>query len=406
MAAQILPLTLLACLAETLTMMGAFAFPAMLPGFIQQWGLTHSEAGWITGLYFAGYVATVPLLMGFTDRVDARRIWLLGVGLTVVAWMGFALFAEGFWSALCFHVVGGAGLAGTYMPGLKMVLDRIGLSQQGRVVAFYTACFSLGTASSFLVAGWVEALYGWSYVFLIAAGSALLAGVLVGVGVKPLKVERQRASKPLRQVLNFALVIQNRNAMGFIFAYGIHAWELFGMRTWLVAFLAFSLASNSVVSGSYLQPTEIATISAMIAMIASIVGQELARVMGAKQMVTVTMLLCTLVASGLGFTASWPYLLVIVLVLLYSIMVQLDSSALTAAVVAAATPKTRGVTLAVHSMVGFVGGIFGPLAMGIVLDLSGDGEHLVSWGLAFASLGVVGLLGPAALHFLVDRRGG
>ena len=150
MAAQILPLTLLACLAETLTMMGAFAFPAMLPGFIQQWGLTHSEAGWITGLYFAGYVATVRLLMGFTDHVDARRIWLLGVGLTVVAWMGFALFAEGFWSALCFHVVGGAGLAGTYMPGLKMVLDRIGLSQQGRVVAFYTACFSLGTANTVL----------------------------------------------------------------------------------------------------------------------------------------------------------------------------------------------------------------------------------------------------------------
>jgi hypothetical protein len=33
--------------------------------------------------------------------------------------------------------VSGAGLAGTYMPGLRLLADRIGGSRQSRYVAFY-----------------------------------------------------------------------------------------------------------------------------------------------------------------------------------------------------------------------------------------------------------------------------
>jgi hypothetical protein len=38
-----------------------------------------------------------------------------------------------------------------------------------------------------------------------------------------------------------------------------------------------------------------------------------------------------------------------------------------------------------------------------VLDLSGGGRTVLSWGLAFASMGVVGLFGPLALRVLARR---
>src|SRR5438093_367697 len=42
-----------------------------------------------------------------------------GSGLTALSHFGFALFADGFWSALLLRLLAGIGWAGTYMPDLK-----------------------------------------------------------------------------------------------------------------------------------------------------------------------------------------------------------------------------------------------------------------------------------------------
>ena len=56
------------CVAQIMAMIGFASFPALLPTFISEWQLTNTEAGWISGLYFAGYMGAVPILVGITDR--------------------------------------------------------------------------------------------------------------------------------------------------------------------------------------------------------------------------------------------------------------------------------------------------------------------------------------------------
>jgi MFS family permease len=102
-------------------------------------------------------------------------------------------------------------------------------------------------------------------------------------------------------------------------------------------------------------------------------------------------------ALVLGFLAALPYWIVVMLVILYAGLIQLDSAALTAGAVMAAEKGRRGATLGLHALVGFSGGAIGPLVVGMVLDLSGGGESVASWGYAFASMGLVALLGPIAL---------
>ena len=41
------------------------------------------------------------------------------------------------------------------------------------------------------------------------------------------------------RLLNFAPVVRNTNAMGFVLGYGAHCFELYGIRTWIVAFWTF-----------------------------------------------------------------------------------------------------------------------------------------------------------------------
>src|SRR5688572_2535449 len=107
------------CAAQVAAQIGAFAVAALLPVLIETWGLTNTQAGWLSGIYYVGYTLAVPVLSSLTDRVDARRIYVASTALTAVAFAGFAFAADGFWSGAVFRTLMGIGWAGTYMPGLK-----------------------------------------------------------------------------------------------------------------------------------------------------------------------------------------------------------------------------------------------------------------------------------------------
>jgi MFS family permease len=398
------PVRLVAVLlgAELLTMLGVFTFPALLPDFFDIWDLTSTGAGWINGIYFAGYVAGVPLAVGLTDRVDARRIYLAGALITAIAAAGFALLADGFWTAMVFRALAGAGLACTYMPGLRIIVDRYDGPHQGRAVSFYTAGFSLGTALSFLAAGGLAEVLGWRWAFA-AAFIAAIAGLALVAGLVAPKTPARPDDDGF--FLDFRPVLANRAAMGFIVAYGIHGWELFALRSWLVAFLAFSLTLQPIGAG-WLTPTVVATLSALVAVGASIGGQELAARLGLRRVIVATMMLSAAMAFTIGFAPAIPYTALVVLVLIYTVAVQADSAVLTIGAVRSAGEGRRGATLAVHSLAGFGGAAMGPLVLGIVLDLGGGMADIGAWGLAFASVGVIGLLGPVAILVLRGRAGG
>lgn len=378
------------CAAQVLTMIGVFAFPTLLPAFTAQWSLSATEAGWISGVTFAAYAVAVPVLTAATDRLDARLVHLGGSTMAALSCLGFALLAEGFWSALALRALGGAALAGTYMPGLKALVDRTHGPRQPRWISFYTASFSLGTSASFLVTGWLGELLGWRAAYGLSAAAALAAVALVGVALRPVRPQPPEMPTPL---LDFRPVLRNRPAMGYVLAYCAHTWELFGFRNWQVAFLAVVLAQQPGAAGP--GPAAAATLGALVAMAASIGGADLAQRFDRRRLCMVATTLSGLMALALGFLGGLPYGWVVAMTLVYSAAIQLDSAALTTGAVLMAEPGRRGATIAVHSLIGFGGGFVGPLAVGALLDASGG-----SWGLAFASLGVVALLGPLALRLL------
>ena len=94
--------------------MASFAiWPVFLVTLAPEWGLSNTETGWISGAYFVGYVLATPVLVGLTDSIDAKRVFIGGSLTTAVGSAGFALFANDFWTAALFWGVVGAGLAGT-----------------------------------------------------------------------------------------------------------------------------------------------------------------------------------------------------------------------------------------------------------------------------------------------------
>ncbi|HYN38561.1 MAG TPA: MFS transporter [Rhodospirillales bacterium] len=380
------------CAAQVLTMAGVFAFPALLPTFIAEWGLSKTQAGWIAGLYFASYALVAPPVLALTDRIDARLVLLAGTLTTVLSAAGFALLADGFWSALAFRVLAGASLAATYLPGLRALVDRYRSGEPSRAISVYTSCFSLGTALSFFAAGETAAAFGWRAAFGLCALAGLAAAVV------PLLLPRlppERAAAPA-SLLDLRPVLANRRALAFVLGYGVHCWELFAMRSWLVALLAFVVATDGGGDRGF-SPTTVATLAGLVAMAASISGNELCVRFGRVRVIVLVMFASALMAAGFGFAAALPYPLLAALALLYAALIPLDSAALTAGAIAAAAPGQRGATLALHAFVGFSCAGLGPLLLGVVLDATGGGTSALSWGAAFVSVAVVGLLGPPAM---------
>ena len=386
------------CLAEVLAMTGFAAYWSLLPVLQPEWHMTNAAAGWLSGAFFGGYVLVVPFLTAMTDRVDARHVFVLGSLLSAGGLLGLAFLATGFWSALPWRVIAGAGLAGCYMPGLKVLTDRLPQARHARAVAFYTASFSIGTAVSYALAGGALEWFGWRGAFLfVAAGPVLSIVVLVSM-VAPQAPEA--ATEERRHVLDFRPVLRSRETMGYIAAYAGHGAELFAMRSWIVPFLVFCLGSGG---GFELDATLFATATALVAVIPSIAGAELALRVGRARLITWVMLSTFAISAAVGFSSPLPFAAVVFLCLVYAAAIQTDSAALTAGAVASSPVGHRGATLAVHSTLGFGGSLFAPALVGVVLDLAAALGGQTAWGLAFLSMGSMALLGYG--FFVLQRRG-
>ncbi len=397
-------LTLLMCAAETLCMSGFATYTTLLPALQKQWGLSNSEAGLISGVYYAGYVAATPILTSLTDRVDARKVYLLACGLSLAGAAGFALFAGGLWSALCFQFLIGAGLGGSYMPGLKMLADQLEGSVQARSVGFYTASFGIGSTLSILICGWIGAGYGWQAAFAYGAAGPALAALLVNLMMP--RGRTHATGTPAPALLDFRPVLKNRKVLPFILGYSAHNYELFGQRSWMVAFLVFTATLQPADAPMLIGAATLAATINLLGPVMSVSGNELAIRFGRTRVIFTFMTASGMLACALGFTAPLPWMLVFLFMCVHYGLMLGDSAALTSGAIASASPDTRGATMAVYSFVGFSSAFFAPLTFGVVLDLAGGNRSVVAWGLAFASIGVFGVLAPLARWFYLRRLTG
>jgi MFS family permease len=173
-------------------------------------------------------------------------------------------------------------------------------------------------------------------------------------------------------------------------------WEMFAARSWLVAFLTFSLSLQPQ-GGERIAPTTVVALAGIGGMLASILGGEAALRCGRRRVVAAIMWASAATGLAIGFSPSLPYPVVAVLCVVYTLLFQGDSAAIHAGVILAAAPGRRGAAMALQSLVGFGAASVGAVAAGALLDLSGGGSTLASWGLTFGSMGVAAALGALLL---------
>jgi len=370
------------------------AYPVMLPMLQVEWGLTNTEAGWIGGVFFAGYVSIVPFTANLTDHMDPRRVILAGMALSAVAIVGFSFFASGFWSATLWWGVLGAGFAGIYMPGLKALSDVLPEHARGRGVSTYTASFPLGVALSFFICGEITTVFPWREgLRLLALGPVM--GFLLTVLALP---SRPVVDKPAVRRIPFQRILSNRKLLAYMWVYAIHNVETSTMRTWLVALLTFSLSTQLPdARAGALSPPTVVVFANLFGLTGMLIANEFSARLPRHLVVCVIMVLSPLVGLAVGLSLSALYWQVTALVMAYSFLASADTGSVNAGLIAATDADYRGAVISLHATAGSVGAFVGPVLFGFVLDLAG-GESLASaWIWAFAVLAVLLMAGPSVL---------
>lgn len=373
------------CIAEILTMTGVATYSALLPVLRAEWAATNTLAGAISGAFFAGYMAAVPILVSLTDRIAARRVYVGACGALALGSIAFAC-SPGPLAALLAQALLGAGLAGTYMPGLKELSDRTSGPRQGRAIAFYTSTFGLGSSLSLWMAGALQVQVGWRAAFLAAAAGPILAAALVLIALPARSVVPSTVSH--RGL--FRIVLKDRRIAGYVMGYAAHCWELFAFRSWMVAFLSFAAG------GAALSAPSIAAIINLLGPPASISGNEIA---AGRRLRTVRFLMAVgaVLACLTGLSARTGPIVVIIVMSLYMLAITADSAALTAGLIEVSPPEARGTAMAVYSFFGFAGAFMGPVVFGALLDAGGGATAYRAWVLAFGGVAAVSVAGIVAV---------
>ena len=108
-------------------------------------------------------------------------------------------------------------------------------------------------------------------------------------------------------------------------------------------------------------------------------------------------MLCFFVSILTAISFWLSFWLALLMLFIYNALITLDSGSLTTGTVINGESHDRGVRLALHSMVGFLGGAIGGPVVGFVLDNFGGQTSHLAWFLSFLCLGLGSLVSALSL---------
>ena len=379
--------------AELLGMSLWFAASAVTPQLRAIWGLTTSEAAWLTTIVQLGFVCgtAVAAVFNLPDLIPAGRLFS-GAAFLGAAVNAAILAAPGYRSALVLRFLTGFFLAGVYPPAMKMTATWF-RSQRGLAIGVIVGALTIGKATPYLVRAIPHV--GLRPVVLTASVGAVIAGLLVLVGYRdgPFPF----ASRPFSwgHVRDIVRIREWRLATA---SYLGHMFELYAFWTWIPAFLAASVAASA--GGRYRAPRAISLLAfATIAIggFGSVWGGIFADKRGRERLVTISLFMSGSCCLLSGFLFGGPIWALGALAMAWGFFVIADSAQFSTLVTESVPAHAVGTALTVQTSLGFLLTMLPMQIVPIVAQRTGW-----RWGFAILALGPIA--GIAAIRRLAAIR--
>ncbi len=378
-------------LAVLLALSPWFSAAAVAPQLERAWGLTTSQAAWLTLAVQLGFAAGTLLsgVLNLPDRVDPARLAGVSAAGAALTTALFALLADGPGSGALLRVLSGVCLAGVYPPALKLAAT---WTRRGRGLALglVVGALTVGSASPHLLRALVPEA-PWRFVVLASAALAAAAALLLLAGLR----QGPFRQPPARFDPRFALDVLRRPGTRLaVLGYLGHQWELYGMWAWTPLFTAQAVqraGGGAALAGGL--AFGVIAVGGVGAVAAGVAADRLGRCRVASGALALSGA-AALTAAALVDAPLWALVPVL---MVWGLSVVADSAQFSAAVSELCPPRYVGTALTMQVSVGFLVTALSIQTLGLLLD------GAPNWALAFAALAAGPLVGVAAMLGLRRR---
>ncbi|MFP6814674.1 MAG: MFS transporter [Pseudomonadales bacterium] len=232
-------------------------------------GLTNTQFGLLTGLFFIVFYSAMGLFMGaLADTVNRTRLIAIGLGVWSLL-TALSGAARGFWTLAAPRMLIGVGESIMTPTSMSLLSDRFPSSRMGFASGCYYMGVPIGVGVSLLIVGYLGPAIGWRNCFYLlgAIGVVLSVGMLF---VRETPRRHQLAQSADTKKPTFAQILRTLGtalrgspALGYTIAGGVAMHFILGAaiydQLWYVQERGFERA-------------EIARITGWIAMTAGVLG--------------------------------------------------------------------------------------------------------------------------------------
>ena len=359
-------------------------YPACLSNLIDVWRMSATEAGIVQGAFSIAFAISLLAASFACDRIGARAVFKLALAASVVTALLFAFLARSFESAVICMALVGLAQGGTYTPAIMLVSANVDPASKGSAVGWMLAGMSGGYVISIVLSTTMVAISDYRMAFIACALMTIVGWISGWLAVR--RADDQ-LSQGTFQGAEYSASRRRRTGL-LTLGYIGHCWELFGMWAWIPAFLAAAVLSRGTMSA-----IELGLWTALVLHISGFFSSFLsgyaADHFGAK---SVLVFFAALGAAGsffIGWMVDANFWLLFFVAAVYGFASIGDSAVLSSAMTDAVPAQHLGRALGIRSILGIGAGSLSPVAFGAVIDAT---PLAVSWGYAFSSLGLGGII--------------
>ncbi|WP_216829165.1 MFS transporter [Alkalihalobacterium elongatum] len=377
-------------IAQFLAMQVWFNFSAILPVVETEWGLTSTQSGIIIACFHLGYVVAILFYSFMSDKYNPKQSFVYGALIAGSAGILLSIFAQGFWSTLILRTISGIGIAGIYVPGMRIISQLFPSHERGKALGVFVGSLVVGSGFSLLVSGLFIEMIGWQGVVFITSTFCLIASLIAFfVKIPPMPTSNGSAFdlKKIKNVFKKPNLLVNGGYAG-------HCWELYAMWAWIGPFLVYYFLQQGFEQEAAIRFGNIAgALVIMIGGIATYIGGRVSDAIGRVKAATFFLVISIFCSIAIGWSIQLPIIIMLLLAAIYGFTIVADSPIYNVSITEVADPDVIALALGVQSVLGFTVTIFSPIVFGFFLDQ-------FNWGMAFMVIGLVTIIAPICMLLL------